>query len=258
MQMPTKVQFKEFKAEVTSFLWDGKRAKIAYEKLIKPYHKGGLKLVDLELKDIALKVKWVQIVRLKPESCWADLVNKLAPIENDLIWKVNINSKDIGGIMTPNILTDIWKAWSRYNFRNPVSREDILDQCLWFNSHIRGKKKELLYFDSWKRSGLNFVGQLFENKTFKKYEQLWQEFGKCINIIDLVRIKKALPKEWWKLIKSNIETEGTLLAVKLFGENLKCTAIAYNHLIHQKDADTHMRAKWEDILQCEIRDKDWE
>ena len=43
---------------IINFLWEGKRPKIRYEMLIQDHSKLGLKLVDLEIKDMALKAAW--------------------------------------------------------------------------------------------------------------------------------------------------------------------------------------------------------
>ena len=76
IRTPTKQQLAAFKAMVVDFLWDGKGAKIAYNTLIKPYNKGGLKLFDLGLRDLALKIKWVQICRADKNSLLAKTMNQ--------------------------------------------------------------------------------------------------------------------------------------------------------------------------------------
>ena len=49
----------EFKGLVKSLIWQGKRCLFQYDKLILPYEHGGLKLVDLDFKDISLKAAWI-------------------------------------------------------------------------------------------------------------------------------------------------------------------------------------------------------
>ena len=49
----------EFKGLVKSLIWQGNRCLFQYGKLILPYEHGGLKLVDLDFKDISLKAAWV-------------------------------------------------------------------------------------------------------------------------------------------------------------------------------------------------------
>ena len=47
-----------YKKLIIKFLWCDGPAKIAYNKLIQDHGNMGLKLVDLELKDLALKASW--------------------------------------------------------------------------------------------------------------------------------------------------------------------------------------------------------
>ena len=68
MCSPSKNQFAQFKTIVRSFLWGDKKPQIAYNKLIRSYDQGGLRLLDLQKHDLALKVKWVQVARLKPDA----------------------------------------------------------------------------------------------------------------------------------------------------------------------------------------------
>ena len=48
----------QFKKATESFIWNGARPKIRYEVLKLNKHEGGLNLVDLTIKSLALKVSW--------------------------------------------------------------------------------------------------------------------------------------------------------------------------------------------------------
>ena len=61
---PSEAFFKAYKKIVTDYLWDEEVHSIRYSKLIQNYNDGGLKLVDLELKDKVLKASWVS--RINP------------------------------------------------------------------------------------------------------------------------------------------------------------------------------------------------
>ncbi len=54
------IVFKEVKTIIRDFLWDCKSSKIAYDTLIQPICKGGLKLMDFETKVKSLKETWVK------------------------------------------------------------------------------------------------------------------------------------------------------------------------------------------------------
>lgn len=46
--------------EINDFMWGGKGVKIARKTLIVSYKEGGLKLIDLEVKKKAIRVKTVK------------------------------------------------------------------------------------------------------------------------------------------------------------------------------------------------------
>ena len=85
IKSPNREQCKKFKAILKEFLWNGKKAQISYERLVKSYEKGGLKLADLELKDIALKCKWVQSCRLHTHESSVLQIEKIS----------NLSRKDV-------------------------------------------------------------------------------------------------------------------------------------------------------------------
>ena len=85
--------FKQFRQMVTHFLWNESPPKIAYCKLVQDYSKLGLKLLDLETQDTALKASWP--VRLKErnvkEIMW---LYSMLPIKDRRIWECNLNPED--------------------------------------------------------------------------------------------------------------------------------------------------------------------
>ncbi len=54
------IVFKEVKAIISYFIWDGKLSRIAYEVLIQSVGNGGLKLMDIETKVRSLKAVWIK------------------------------------------------------------------------------------------------------------------------------------------------------------------------------------------------------
>ena len=62
---------KDLNGAVNHFLWNGKPAKIAHKVLMNGYEDGGLKLIDVEMKKRALRVKTIKKYLFgKDEHCW--------------------------------------------------------------------------------------------------------------------------------------------------------------------------------------------
>ena len=55
---------------ITDFLWEGKKAKGAYNVMIQHIGHGGLKLMDFESKVKALKVAWIKRLCSDNEARW--------------------------------------------------------------------------------------------------------------------------------------------------------------------------------------------
>ena len=65
--------YKEVKDLIVDFLWDGGTPKIAYSTLIQGIEKGGLKLVDLELKVKSFSITWVKRLTNLSRGKWKAL-----------------------------------------------------------------------------------------------------------------------------------------------------------------------------------------
>lgn len=57
---------KQFNQILRDFIWNGGRAKIAMDKMFNVKEYGGLKLINLSIKDYALKCQWVAKIKESP------------------------------------------------------------------------------------------------------------------------------------------------------------------------------------------------
>ena len=112
-----------------------------------------------------------------------------------------------------------WKqvveVWAQYNFNDPISRNDILNQCIWYNTHIRIENKPF-YLQGGQQTGLEIVNDLIVNNRFCMYTEL---LAKDIEIPRLTyySIISAIPIGWKRAIKlqstmyTNIDSKYTEL-----------------------------------------------
>ena len=82
LPLPPDAIKKKYKELIIKFLWAGYADKVNYEKTIQQYSVGGLKLMDLEAKDIALKTSWV--AKLNNENI-SEIFYVPLPIKSKLI-----------------------------------------------------------------------------------------------------------------------------------------------------------------------------
>ena len=89
---------------ITKFIWDHKIPRVKYTKLIQRREVGGVKLVDLETKNYALKASWIarwsRSAIIDESWIYANL-----PIKDKRIWEIDISPRDLKYIMTTRIDT---------------------------------------------------------------------------------------------------------------------------------------------------------
>ena len=185
---------------IREFLWDGKKAKIAYKILQNSKRDGGLNLVNLKNKEIALKATWPQI--LYTEKDYSELVYgelRCASLGED-IWRCSLTPEDVDGLKIRNqFWVDILKSWCNFNYFYDIRMEN---QLLWFNSRIRVQNKPVWWKDVYQK-GLKNVCQLFCGNKFKTDEQVWEEYG--LSKLRFNSLKASLPKEWKDFFICNLE-----------------------------------------------------
>ena len=172
---PTEFFFKKYKNMVLDFIWGGKPHKIRYDQMIQNYEQGGLKLVDLKIKQVALKAKW-PVYFGEREVKW---FYTGFPVENNLLWECNIESKDVEiwskkkQISTYKV--DIWKSWCEILFEIPEVYEQVEKQMIFGNSLVRRAGKPILN-KSLLKTSINHPAKIYkDNGEVKNYEELPSE-----------------------------------------------------------------------------------
>ena len=176
---------------IRDFIWNKKKSKIAYDILQLPKKEGGLNLVNLQRRDKALKATWPQI--LVQEDEYSKIVYhqmRCDELKED-IWRCRIEPRDIDTLKIRNhFWRDVLAAWGEYNATQELRYEN---QIIWYNSNIRIDNK-IFYWRDVHRKGLYYVHQLYENRSFKTHELVYQEFG--LSKLRYNSLKLAIPKAW--------------------------------------------------------------
>ena len=141
-------------------LWDKKPHRIKKDVVIKPKtDEGGLGMVDIHKKNMALKVAWIKrIIEGKENGVYPILVHHLK-YDIDLLLKCNVSSHDSDQCWkanAPAFWKEIFKYWCNYNYVKTENVQEPRKQIIWLNSNIKvGNKLYLLkelyekkYFDT--------------------------------------------------------------------------------------------------------------
>lgn len=173
--------------------------------MIQDYRYGGLKLVDIQDKFFSLKTIHVQKLICNPGTDWAKMAYSCLPIQNKFIWRCNTSQKDIRKFYGRGVWLDIWHAWSVFNYKNPTSSLEILDQPIVLNSYIRIANKPIMN-QNLINMGPFYVRDLYnelENR-FISYQECVQMVGQHIDFVLFHGIIRAIPEQWKKDLKKDV------------------------------------------------------
>ena len=242
---------KQFDNMVKEFLWDGGRPKISQNILQAPIEHGGLKLVNLDQKDKALKISWIQIIKDDQEI--ANLAyGTIAPILKKLIWECNIKPRDINILFpTQTFWSQILHAWSHINYQENVTNPK--KQIIWNNSHIRIANKPICWPANLQK-GLIYLEQLFHQNELISCKTAWQTHG--LTIMQYNSLVTTIPKDW----RNECKKQSDKIEETLYAKLINITHIVskvYRLLIAQEDLMCRKCEKLEKDLQMQIPHRDF-
>ena len=236
---------KKLNTLMNQFLWNMRKPKIPIEILQIPKKYGGAGLVNFEMKDAALKIKWVKDIL--SDTFIAELAYK--QINSDLrekIWICNLNYEDVRKLNISNKFWDgVLKAWCRLNYIKHVPPDESPHQFLWYNSHITQNKTpyldKILY-----RNGIEYLFQLQDDKgKMRTAHDIANEFK--VPVFQVNCLLASIPQEWRKGDKM-ADPDSTINHWERITVMSKPTAYAYKQLVGEHGAIGHVRQKWCNIF----------
>ena len=96
------------------------------------------------------------------------------PRLNEDTWIVNLTSKDAMNIVqTETFWKYVFVAWCEYTYLFPMTIEEVKNQFLWYNSHVRIGGKLILYVTLYEKGCKTIQDMLCAmNQTFMTFEQM--------------------------------------------------------------------------------------
>ena len=142
----TKEQVSRIENLWRTFLWGDKKPKIGLDTMKKTREQGGMRLCDIQAKQDGIKIGWIFKLIEEEELLKSCIFYDLSPSLKMEIFHCNLCVKD-SEVLFGN--DTYWKqmlmAWAKINFHIPKSKADVLNEVLWYNSHIKiGKKTGVL------------------------------------------------------------------------------------------------------------------
>ena len=206
----------EINAIVKAFLWKGKGVRIAHKTLIGEKNEGGLKLMDIETKKKAIRIKVIKkYLYEKTQYGWKYFCKK---------WLYQCGGCGESGLLMsmkpamrrgiPEFYREVFEAWAEgfgYMEYKCTSANMVINQPVFLNPKIKREGKVMfnkVFFDAGMRQVKDFIyevipGFLPEHAVIDCIRE-WDEEVKRESIIKTYEdIKGALKEEWRRLIESN-------------------------------------------------------
>ena len=140
---------------IFDFIWEGKPPKIKKSTIIGEKANGGLKMVDLGIMEIALKVAWIRRIRQDSDAAWKvipeDAVGHLGGFDFLLDCRDDLNLLQLHNL--PPFYYSVLKYWQDY--RSVIS-EDIIqvqNEIIWNNNNIL-MNQSTIFFKRWYKNGI--------------------------------------------------------------------------------------------------------
>ena len=246
---------KEINSLLYKFLWNGKCDKIKRVHMINDYTKGGLKMLDIQSFNNAVKAKWVQRY-LDPNNkgkwkLFTDFF--LGNHHATALFLGNLKPEDVATLTIEDPFTkELVEAWCRLNFIcNPISFSSM---SLWYNSYIRINGNPFFY-KSWFVAGVTTVSNLFDETSsrFLTFEAFKEKYTVKANFLQYHSVVTAVLNA-----KKNFVFNQTSNTEQLVGSKNFCK-LAYNILIMQQASlPQRNQDKWISDFQAYAVEKiDW-
>ena len=154
---------KEIEQIIFEFIWDGKPAKIKKSTIMGEKKQGGLKMIDFNIMNKALKVAWIRRLQSRSDALWKIIPD--AVLENlggiSFVSQCNYDVKFLQLNNLPDFYSDILKYWqnTRSAFQKNTSPRN---KIIWNNHNIIIDGKTLFY-KSWLEKNILRIEDLLDN-----------------------------------------------------------------------------------------------
>ena len=238
--------FKKIDKEIEQFIWNKKKPKIPMNILKMHKMDGGLSLVSLEAKHQALMLKTVQNMQNNVAISTLAKYFLGKPATANLCWKVNLHVNDLMNMITKvdSFWYDVVKNWCKINYHIPTSRDEIKNQIIWFNSHIRIGNKSVINWEAYD-AGLVVIDDIISQGKPKKYSPSMK-----MSWLEYYSLCKAIPAAWLQALKENDEDHTNEVETGIFSMIKKAnfTRIIYRQIIKEPTGWSKSGRKWQDKI----------
>lgn len=186
------------------FIWDGKRPRIAYKTLILPIARGGLKLMDLDIRIQSNYLQWVRRVLRNPLSNTAAFLCKLTGYSSLVDYFAAKWEDNPEWTTKHKFYARMHQIWNKFHCFQPTDEQGVRDEILWHNRWITSGGSPLL-FPGCQRAGIRTISDICHENEARtlSHQELNTKYGIRISFLDMMRIRQSIPLHWRQKISQN-------------------------------------------------------
>ena len=260
MPTPPEKFFKEAKSIISKFLWDDRKPKIAYQKLIQNTEKGGLKLIDLQAKEAALKCTWPVHAMKNDMATWKAIFELQIPIGLPDFFNCNLHYRDVYmlGLPDNSILESVCKAWFKIVEYEQELNEMHVDQTVICNSKIKINKRIILN-NRMHKVGIEKIRDIYcvTDKKFFTFAEMQHKYGNIGNFLDHYSLVHTITDAI--MVNDLVDEPEHIPILDIAASKTKTTKWAYDIYVRNNFRITDTaRTQWNIELKADFSEEEWE
>ena len=254
---------------ITDFLWSKRKPKIKRNVVIQSIENGGLKAPHFAAMVEANRISWIKRLLCESKMRWKCIFSEfIKPFSLTHFTETYLEDDHILSIQMP-FYKQLYQIWNKVRSK-PEKLSEYLAQVIWKNKFIqlpvqpKSKRCKTLCWPALYEAGIVRVIDLFKpDGTFINLHEFCKDHNIKCNFLQVIQIKKAIPKTWVTMITSQLthSTENTNVNL-LLKTSGKCydickssTKTVYEHIILSKYVQATAVQRWSE--QFEIDEDDW-
>lgn len=184
------------------FLWPNKKHHVKKKTVIESIENGGIKMPDVSSYIKSLHIMWLKRLLLKT-SCSPTVEYILQTKDIARFLQLKNNVKFLGRI--PSFYKECLNDWYKLHNQPPLTGCEVLSETIWGNEFILIDSKPVKNH-IWRSHGIENIYHLLNgNGYFKTIEHLYQDFNLRVSVMLYNSIKAAIPQEWLRLVRENVD-----------------------------------------------------
>ena len=188
---------------IFNFIWDGKPPTIKKSTIIGEKKHGGLKMIDFNIMNKALKVAWIPRLQNRSDASWKIIPETALENYGGLSFLTHCNY-DINALQInylPGFYSEVLKHWqnTKQVFQKDTSPHN---EIIWNNRNIKINGKAPFY-KNWFKKNIVHIEDLHNDGNFLSFDQFSRKFHLQTPFTFYFGLINSIPTNWKLAIKRN-------------------------------------------------------